>query len=100
MLRNAQEYSPSAQVQAAATHVQTLKQNQRKKELSKTLVEVFELEFFFIRQTLGNVTPHAYPEHMHDFDRRATKFDSSSIIGARCFGHMLGCKKETDLIVM
>jgi hypothetical protein len=31
MLRNAQECSPSAQVKAAAAHVQTLKQNQRKK---------------------------------------------------------------------
>ena len=36
----AQEYSPSAQVKAAAAHVQTLKQNQRKKKLSMTLVEV------------------------------------------------------------
>jgi hypothetical protein len=31
LLRNAQEYSLPAQVKAAAAHVQTLKQNQRKK---------------------------------------------------------------------
>jgi len=36
-LRHAQECSPSAQVKAAAAHVQTLKQNQRKKKLSMTL---------------------------------------------------------------
>jgi hypothetical protein len=44
MLRHAQEGSPSAQVKAAAAHVQTLKQNQRKKKLSLTLV-VFRLRF-------------------------------------------------------
>jgi hypothetical protein len=38
VLRHAQEGSPSAQVKAAAAHVQTLKQNQRKKKLSLTLV--------------------------------------------------------------
>lgn len=34
----AQECSPSAQVRAAATHVQTLKRNQQKKKLSLTYV--------------------------------------------------------------
>jgi hypothetical protein len=38
MVRHAQECSPSAQVKAAAAHVQTLKQNQRKKKLSLTYV--------------------------------------------------------------
>jgi hypothetical protein len=38
VLRHAQECLPSAQVKAAAAHVQTLKQNQRKKELSLTYV--------------------------------------------------------------
>jgi hypothetical protein len=38
VLRHAQECSPSAQVKAAAAHVQTLKQNQRKKKLSMTLM--------------------------------------------------------------
>jgi hypothetical protein len=38
VLRRAQECSPSAQVKAAAAHVQTLKQNQRKKKLSMTYV--------------------------------------------------------------
>jgi hypothetical protein len=37
-LRHARECSPSAQVKAAATHVQTLKRNQRKKKLSVTYV--------------------------------------------------------------
>ncbi len=36
----AQECSPSAQVKAAAAHVQTLKQNQRKKKLSVTFVVI------------------------------------------------------------
>jgi hypothetical protein len=40
VLRHAQEWSPSAQVKAAAAHVQTLKQNQRKKKLSLTYVAV------------------------------------------------------------
>jgi hypothetical protein len=40
VLRHAQECSPSAQVKAAAAHVQTLKQNQRKKKLSLTYVVV------------------------------------------------------------
>jgi hypothetical protein len=35
-LRHAQECLPSAQVKAAAAHVQTLKRNQRKKKLSLT----------------------------------------------------------------
>ena len=35
-LRHAQECSPSAQVKAAATHVQILKRNKRKKRLSLT----------------------------------------------------------------
>jgi len=34
--QHTQECSPSAQVKAAAAHVQTLKQNQRKKKLSMT----------------------------------------------------------------
>jgi hypothetical protein len=43
MLRDAQGCSPSAQVKAAAAHVQTLKRNQRKKKLSLTyLVETNE----------------------------------------------------------
>ena len=37
MLRHAQECSPSAQVKAAAAHVQTLKQNQRKKKVEYDL---------------------------------------------------------------
>ena len=44
LLRHAQECSPSAQVKAAAAHVQTLKQNQRKKKLSLTLVVVDEVK--------------------------------------------------------
>jgi hypothetical protein len=40
VLRHAQECSPSAQVKAAAAHVQTLKQNQRKKKLSLTYVVI------------------------------------------------------------
>ena len=40
VLRHAQECSPSAQVKAAAAHVQTLKQNQRKKKSSMTLVGI------------------------------------------------------------
>jgi DUF971 family protein len=40
MVRHAQECSPSAQVKAAAAHVQTLKQNQRGKKLSLTYVVV------------------------------------------------------------
>jgi hypothetical protein len=40
VLRHAQECSPSAQGKAAAAHVQTLKQNQRKKKLSMTLLAV------------------------------------------------------------
>jgi hypothetical protein len=40
VLRNSQECSPSAQVKAAAAHVQTLKQNQRKNKLSLTYVVV------------------------------------------------------------
>jgi hypothetical protein len=39
-LSHGQECSPSAQVKAAAAHVQTLKRNQRKKELSVTYVVV------------------------------------------------------------
>jgi len=37
MLRNAQECSPSAQVKAAAAHVQALKQNQREKKVKTDL---------------------------------------------------------------
>jgi hypothetical protein len=37
VLRLAQECSPSAQVRAAAAHVQTLKQNQRKKKVESDL---------------------------------------------------------------
>jgi hypothetical protein len=45
----AQECSPSAQVKAAAAHVQTLKQNQRKKKLSMTLMVVSnELRSMFV----------------------------------------------------
>ena len=40
MLRDAQGCSPSAQVKAAAAHVQTLKRNQRKKKLSLTYLVV------------------------------------------------------------
>jgi hypothetical protein len=39
-LVRAQECSPLAQVKAAATHVQILKQNQRKKKLSVTFVVI------------------------------------------------------------
>jgi hypothetical protein len=37
LLRNAQECSPSAQVKAAAAHVQTLKRNQQKKKVESDL---------------------------------------------------------------
>jgi len=40
VLRHAQECSPSAQVKATAAHIQTLKQNQRKRKLSMTLVVI------------------------------------------------------------
>jgi hypothetical protein len=39
VIRHTQQCSLSAQVKAAAAHVQKLKQNQRKKKLSLTLVE-------------------------------------------------------------
>ena len=37
VLRHAQECSPSAQVKATAAHVQTLKQNQRKKKVESDI---------------------------------------------------------------
>jgi hypothetical protein len=45
VLRNAQECSPSAQVKAAAAHVQTLKRNQRKKKLSLTYLVISTIFF-------------------------------------------------------
>jgi hypothetical protein len=61
---------------------------------------MFELENICFKAHSWQRNLHVYPEHMHDFVRRATKTDSSSIIGPRYFGHVLSCKKEGDLIVM
>jgi hypothetical protein len=56
VLRHAQEYSPSAQVKAAAAHVQTLKQIQRKKKLSMTLLGVFLEEFRSVGESVVSLT--------------------------------------------
>jgi hypothetical protein len=58
VLRHAQECSPSAQVKAAAAHVQTLKQNQRKKKLSITLVVVI------VNGRLLPLRPHRPPPEL------------------------------------
>jgi hypothetical protein len=42
VLKHAQEYLPSAQVKAAAAHVQILKQNQRKKKVESDLYGILD----------------------------------------------------------
>jgi lipid-A-disaccharide synthase-like uncharacterized protein len=53
VLKYAQEYLPSAQVKAAAAHVQILKQNQRKKKFESDLYGIFGYLIMTTRCTIG-----------------------------------------------
>jgi hypothetical protein len=61
-LRHAQECSPSAQVKAAAAHVQTLKQNQQKEKLSLAFVAEASVCISRDQDLLGCLRPAKYLE--------------------------------------